>query len=341
MVSVAAGTELPSSHEISKSGIKHLHRYWAKNIAFRERRLNEIDFHDETNLDVILLGVLGLGLEQAITHMYTTNDFASFEDWVLEVNNNQLDPNKVEQFNRLLDDVEAPSIATDEQVLSKADIDFFNENGYIILRNAVPKEDCAATIAMICDFLKIDINNPETWYTHNPARQGIMVQLFQHPLLQKNRDTPFIRKAYEQLWGRKDIWVNADRVGFNPPETANWKFPGPRLHWDVSIEPPIPFGLQGILYLSDTKADQGAFSLIPGFHNKIEAWVDSLPEGANPRMQDLYQLGVKPIAANAGDFIIWHQALPHGSSPNTSVVPRIVQYLNYQPVNAKVMKVWK
>ena len=168
-----------------------------------------------------------------------------------------------------------------------------------------------------------------------------MVQLFQHPVLQKNRDSAFIRKAYEQLWGRKDIWVNTDRVGFNPPETESWKFPGPLLHWDVSIELPIPFGLQGILYLSDTQENQGAFSLIPGFHHKMEAWVNSLPEGTNPRTENLYELGVKPIAANTGDFIIWLQALPHGSSPNTSKVPRFVQYLNYQPINQKVLKVWK
>jgi ectoine hydroxylase-related dioxygenase (phytanoyl-CoA dioxygenase family) len=158
-----------------------------------------------------------------------------------------------------------------------------------------------------------------------------MVQLFQHSLLDKNRNSPKIRKAYEQLWQRTDLWVNTDRVGFNPPETELYRFPGPHLHWDASIKQPMPFGTQGILYLADTAANQGAFTLVPGFQNRIADWLNGLPEGANPRQQDMHALGAIPIAANAGDFILWHQALPHGSSPNTSALPRFVQYINYEP----------
>ena len=32
----------------------------------------------------------------------------------------------------------------------------------------------------------------------------------------------------------------ADRAGFNPPERPGWRFPGPHLHWDSSIAPPMP-----------------------------------------------------------------------------------------------------
>jgi ectoine hydroxylase-related dioxygenase (phytanoyl-CoA dioxygenase family) len=108
----------------------------------------------------------------------------------------------------------------------------------------------------------------------------------------------------------------------------------------VSLELPIPFGLQGLLYLSDTREDQGAFTLVPGFQNKIEAWINSLPPGTNPRTENLYALGPKSIAANAGDFILWHQALPHGSSPNTAALPRLVQYINYMPIDAGVKDKW-
>ncbi|MNE39994.1 Phytanoyl-CoA dioxygenase (PhyH) [compost metagenome] len=113
------------------------------------------------------------------------------------------------------------------------------------------------------------------------------------------------------------------------------------MHWDVSLDLPIPFGLQGLLYLSDTQANQGAFTLVPGFHNRIDSWINSLPAGSNPRNQDLHQLGSMPVVANAGDFIIWHQALPHGSSPNTSNRPRLVQYINYSPIDAEIKMEWK
>jgi ectoine hydroxylase-related dioxygenase (phytanoyl-CoA dioxygenase family) len=54
----------------------------------------------------------------------------------------------------------------------------------------------------------------------------------------------------------------------------------------------------------------------------------------------MYALGAMPIAANAGDFILWHQALPHGSSPNTATLPRFVQYINYEPADHKESRVW-
>ena len=167
-----------------------------------------------------------------------------------------------------------------------------------------------------------------------------MVQLFQHAILEKNRSTDKIRKAFEEVWGRTDLWLNADRVGFNPPETDSYKFPGPKLHWDTSINLPFPFGTQGILYLADTAENQGAFTLVPGFQHQIEGWLNGLPPGANPRQQNLYALGPKPIAANAGDFILWHHILPHGSSPNTAALPRFVQYINYAPADEKEDEVW-
>jgi len=69
-----------------------------------------------------------------------------------------------------------------------------------------------------------------------------------------------------------------------------WRFPGPDLYWDVSIATPIPFGVEGIAYLTDRAAEQGAFTCVPGFHRRIEAWLAGLPIGADPRTQDLHAL---------------------------------------------------
>ena len=108
----------------------------------------------------------------------------------------------------------------------------------------------------------------------------------------------------------------------------------------MSLEPPFHFGTQGLLYLCDTPAEQGAFSCVPGFHKTLETWLKSLPENTDPRSVNLDDRAV-PIAAEAGDFVIWHQALPHGSSPNRGKYPRIVQYLNMYPPNFRENPVWK
>ena len=326
----------------SRLGVLHLHRYWDKVRLMRSGILAQDALQEEWNIDTTLFAVLGLGIEQTIKHLYPSDTpFSAFEDWILDINGGHLEMTKVEAFNNYIRNRYSTWQNSDATVLTEDDMDFWNENGYVIIREAIPAGDCRATIKAICEFIDISPDDPLTWYNPHPARQGIMVQLFQHPALEKNRQSIKIRSAYEQLWQRKDLWMNTDRVGFNPPETKDWKFPGPRLHWDVSLALPIPFGLQGILYLSDTVANQGAFTLVPGFQQRIESWLNSLPPGADPRKEDMYALGAQPIAANAGDFILWHQALPHGSSPNHSAHPRFVQYLNYAPLDAEVNSIWK
>ena len=325
-------------------GVLHLQRYWEKSMLKRSGKIAMDAYQDEWNIDITLLAVLGLGLEQTIQYLYgSAPGFAAFEKWVLEVNGGHLQQARIDDFNKyIISRVTGyEKNNADADILNMDDLDLWDRNGYIIIRNAVTIEDCEKAIDAICDFINIKRADASTWYDMHPSRKGIMVQLFQHPSLEKNRRSPRIRAAYEQLWQRKDLWLNTDRAGFNPPETANWKFPGPRLHWDVSLELPIPFGLQGILYLSDTKANQGAFTLVPGFHNGIEKWLNDLAVGIDPRNEDLYALGAEPVIANAGDFIIWHQALPHGSSVNSSSLPRFVQYINYAPLDAEIRTKWK
>ena len=335
---------LTSSSEPGSLGVLHLKRYWDKNLLKRSGKLAKDAFPEEWNIDNTLLSVLGLGLEQTVTWLYNTNpDFKTFEDWIVAVNNGELSGNKIGAFNEYINNRQLPYKKENNSadVLSAADMDFWNREGYVIIRNAISAEDCENTIHAICDFINVKRDDPGTWYKPHPARQGIMVQLFQHPALEKNRLSKKIRAAYEQLWQRNDLWVNTDRVGFNPPETDRWKFPGPNLHWDVSLALPIPFGLQGILYLSDTSADQGAFTLVPGFQHRVEDWLANLDPGNNPRTEDVYALGATPIVARGGDFIIWHHALPHGSSPNSTSQPRFVQYINYAPLDADVNPSWK
>ena len=104
------------------------------------------------------------------------------------------------------------------------------------------------------------------------------------------------------------------------------------LHWDRNpFDPPSNLGVQGVLYLTDTPANQGAFTCVPGFHHKIEEWLETLPEDADPRRQDLESLGAEPVPGKAGDLIIWHSSLPHGAGPNFADQPRVVQYITMFP----------
>ena len=326
-------------------GIMHLKRFWQKAILGRNNQLDHQLGQNEAVIDNVLLSALGLGLGETIEYVYSQSpSLEQFEQWICERKGGKPSEDTIQRLNVFITEGTA-AMRNDyyaaADLLSSQEMDDWNRQGYLIVRNAVPIEDCEAVISAICEHLNIKRYDPATWYLPHKSRQGIMVQLFQHPSLEKIRSSEKIRLAFEQLWGRKDIWLSTDRAGFNPPETDSYKYPGQGLHWDVSLQVPIPFSTQGIVYLSDTAEDQGAFSLVPGFQHKIEKWLSSLSPEENPRMMNLEQLGVKRIAANAGDLIVWQQALPHGSSPNTSDQPRFVQYINYKPGEVHVQPVWK
>jgi ectoine hydroxylase-related dioxygenase (phytanoyl-CoA dioxygenase family) len=215
-------------------------------------------------------------------------------------------------------------------VLSAEDRAFWEEHGYVVVRNAVPPENCAAAARAVWEFLEMDADNPASWYP-DPQRRTIMVEIYQHQALWDNRQFPRVHQAFAEIWGTEKLWVSFDRASMNPPERPDWPFPGPHLHWDMKLEMPVTLKVQGVLYLTDTPAEQGAFTCIPGFQRKLEGWLQSLSPDAEARKVIREASGAQPIGGKAGDLVIWHSALPHGSRPNTAQRPRLAQYISMFP----------
>jgi hypothetical protein len=328
---VTAGTR-----KTGRIDIPHLERFRSRQLA------GSSDQGGDWVRDNTLLAGLRVGLRETYDFLLRKRpSLEEFESWILEKNGGSIDAGRIERLGIALSDAGVqgqPRDVNAERVLSEKDLAFWEENGYVVVPDAVPLENCRAAIEAICDFLAVDLQRPETWYA-GPQGHSIWIPLLHHRALWANRESPRIHRAFAQLWDREDLWVNVDQAGFNPPEKPGWPFPGPHLHWDVSLASPIPFGVQGILYLADTAADQGAFCCVPGFHRRIESWLRNLPAEADPRAQDLTASAV-PIAGRAGDLVIWHHALPHGATPNRSALPRLVQYLRMLPSYWQYNPVW-
>ncbi|MBF7090228.1 phytanoyl-CoA dioxygenase family protein [Flavobacterium sp. ALJ2] len=277
------------------------------------------------NKEIEILYRLGISIEDTLQYLYFEKpDFETFKIWV---NKNKKDtPLGTEELT--------------QNVLSNDDLEFWNTNGYVIIKNAIPKEDCEDTQHAIWNFLQMDPEIKESWYKSHQEQKGLMVNFSDHETLNRNRFSPRIKKAYEQLYNTTEIHKTIDKVSFNPPETNDSYFLGGSLHWDVSLDQPISFGLQGLLYLTDCGAQDGAFHCVPGFHKKIDAWLNSLKSDINPREEILKITQPIPITANAGDFIIWQNTLPHCASPNKGTTPRMVQYLTYFPNDYNSNEKW-
>ncbi len=219
-------------------------------------------------------------------------------------------------------------------VLSAADREFWDENGYVVVGDAVPRENLDALIDEIWFFLGMDRNDPGDWY-REPHSIGGMVEMYQSPGLWNNRQHPRVYDAFSEIWGRRDLWVSMDRANLKPPLRADkpdWDHRG-MIHWDLDTSASHPTGLkvQGVLYLTDTAEDQGTFQCVPGFHRHFEEWAKTQPKDRNPRRPDLDGLNVRKIPGRAGDLLIWHSLLPHGNSRNTSDRPRLAQYISMLP----------
>lgn len=324
--------------ETGRLGVTHLKRFWSRTLAKQPPG-------SEWAFDNILLCGLHAGIHETLSFlMQQAPSFDEFESWILEINGGSLDPAGVARINAAiagtLDPGTPPAVGSADAALTAEDLDFWDRHGYVVLHDAVTPAESRAAAEAIHNFLGADPSHPATWYS-NPNGHSIWVPLLRHSAFRDNRESPRIHAAFAQLWGRTDLWVSIDQGGFNPPERAGWQFPGPHLHWDVSIAQPVPLGMQGILYLTDTAADQGAFTCVPGFHRCLADWLAELPSGVNPRDQKVVDaLPAIPIPGRAGDLVIWHHALPHGSSPNRSHRPRVAQYLKMQPSRWDVNPVW-
>lgn len=248
-------------------------------------------------------------------------------------------------------------------VLSDRDWAFWEENGYVVIPNAVPRENLDALVEQIWTFLEMEENDRESWYKYkpytredicSPISQAGMVEMYQHQTLWNNRQFPRLHQAFSEMLGTEKLWVSLDRANMKPPDRPDrpeWGHKG-MIHWDIDTgelpllagdeiaatwlpNPDTHIGLQGVLYLTDTDEDQGGFQCIPGFHRTFYDWVATQPADRNPRFPDMHGLDIKVVDGKAGDFVIWHRLLAHGNGHNRSTRPRLAQYITMSPAPEK------
>ncbi len=223
-------------------------------------------------------------------------------------------------------------------VLTQDDLAFWNENGYVIVRNVVPQENVDAVIDAIWQFMDMDRDDPDTWYRPPQNENGTlalnqagMVELYQHQSLWDNRQNPRVYGAFVDIWDTEKLWVTIDRVNLNAPARADADFPG-FVHWDVDTSlRPLPVNVQGVLALVDVKAGEGGLQVVPGFHRILEDWIKTQPADRDPRKPDISVYDLIGVEMNAGDLVIWNSLLPHGTSRNSSDKPRLAQYISMFP----------
>jgi hypothetical protein len=317
--------------------VRGLHAFWAGMTGHAEPRPFAMQQR-------VMIDALGLGIGQTFARLGRQPDWAEFAAWIVETAG-EPDPVSIARYHAWLDGAEPPrqireliaAVDAAPPALDAAEIAHWEEHGFVVLRGAASPEQAAAAADLLYRIAGARPDDPESWYGRDAS--SIMVEHFQAPILSEIHANPRIHKAFAQLLGTADLWAQIDRMSFNPPVRPGSPWPGLRLHWDVSLVSPIPLFIQGILYLTDTAPDQGALELVPGFHKRIDGWLEGLGD-ADPRGIDLSAEAIT-VGAKAGDMVLWHQALPHGASPNRAALPRLAHYLTFYSPEYKAHSEWR
>lgn len=261
---------------------------------------------------------------------------------------------KVEMANKAHENIPGnPSTATSSKqklndrsngqalrVLSEADWEFWMHNGYIVIKNAVPREQAKRTADFLWEFDEKNPDDSSTWYAPPRAEMKMkeltgtgMVEVYNHQLLWDNRQTQRVYDAFVDVWGTDRLWVTIDRANLNfplPPGVEKKGF----IHWDYDPET-RPQNVQGVLALADQDDENmGGFQCIPWLYRNYDTWKLTQPEDRDRFQPDLEGLEDKivKVKMEAGDLLIFNSTEPHGIRPNKSKDKvRIAQYISMMP----------
>lgn len=238
------------------------------------------------------------------------------------------------------------------RVLSEEDWAFWIENGYVVIKNAVPKEQTQATADFLWEFEEKDPKDPSTWYTAPRAEMKMkelagtgMVEVYNNQHLWNNRQMPRVYDAFVDIWGTEKLWVTIDRANLNFPIREGFEYKG-FIHWDYDPET-RPQNVQGVLALADqTDENMGGFQCIPWLYRNYDSWKLSQPKDRDRFQPDTTGLEDKivKVKMEAGDLLIFNSTEPHGIRPNRSKDKvRMAQYISMMPAEEdnEEMRKWR
>ncbi len=226
------------------------------------------------------------------------------------------------------------------RVMSEEDWKFWIHNGYIVIKNAISREQAQRTAEFLWEFDEKDPNDPETWYAPPRAAMKMkeltgtgMVEVYNNQHLWNNRQEQRVYDAFVDIWGTEKLWVTIDRANLNFPNRPGHEKKG-FIHWDYDPET-RPQNVQGVLALADqTDENMGGFQCIPWLYRNYDTWKLSQPEDRDHFQPDITGLEDKivKVPLEAGDLLIFNSTQPHGIRPNKSGNKvRIAQYISMMP----------
>lgn len=236
------------------------------------------------------------------------------------------------------------------RVLSEDDWSFWVNNGYVVIRRAVPQENCDRLAALLWEFEEKDPQDMGTWYTAPRAEMKMkelantgMVEIYNHQYLWDNRSVQRVYDAFVDIWGTERLWVTIDRANLNFPIRPGYEYKA-FIHWDYDPET-RPVNVQGVLALADqTDEDMGGFQCIPELFRTYDIWKKTQRADRDRFKPDTTGFTPTKVKMEKGDLLIFNSLQPHGIRANNSGNKvRMAQYISMMPAEEEneAMRQWR
>jgi len=203
------------------------------------------------------------------------------------------------------------------------DLEELRRDGYTVVEGVAGPEQIEPLLALAQQASGVVLDDPSTW---DPDAEELL-ELWDDQAQWDLRQHPPLYEAFAAAYGERGLGVSRDRLGVKVPGRR-----GMRIHHDVDPHaPPKVFG--GLVYLTDTPPERGAFRCVPGVFRDMAGWLERHP-GAGIDVVDAEGHDVVAVPGRAGDLVIWDVRLPHANGENLAGAPRVVQYVSMFPHGA-------
>jgi hypothetical protein len=207
----------------------------------------------------------------------------------------------------------------------------FNQ-GYVVIREVVPKEMCKAVLNAFSTELGICVHDAASW--DRVSTEIDQVPLWGHQSQWDIRQLPEVHAIWTMVWGTENLWADRNSCRFTPPFRPGRA--GPLgIHCDVDPRDTTLQWFPGIVALTDAEMGQGGFCCAPRLMANRDRWPTTWPEepwGTDYRPEGIvHPRDVVEVPLRVGDLLIMDSHLPHGTVRNDGDSPRSVFYLQLFP----------
>ena len=220
-------------------------------------------------------------------------------------------------------------------MLTRQDIEFYNENGYLLVENAVSPEQLARLRQLAYDFIErsrqvsvsddvFDLDDGHS--AASPKLTRIKLPHKQHPYFWEIAKNSGITEVLRQLLG-PDVLLQTSKLNTKAPgggAAVEW-------HQDWAFYPHTNDRILACgLMLEDVDLANGPLQVIPGSHlgpvldhtNKDGVFCGAI----DPGDADFHAEKAVTLTGKAGSMTVHHARTLHGSAPNRSDRARLILF---------------